>query len=119
VDAFSSDSIPTHLITTEAINIYFEKLKDDGILLIHVSNRYVDIEVIADVVLRNNGYYSYVYEAEKSDEALPSIWVVGSKTEIEELNNLPQVEVLTDTSLFNKTWTDHYTPLLPFLKTNW
>jgi len=119
VDAFSSDSIPTHLITTEAINIYFEKLKDDGILLIHVSNRYVDIEVIADVVLRNNGYYSYIYEAEKSDEALPSIWVIGSKTEIEELDHLPQVEILTDTSLFNKTWTDHFTPLLPFLKTNW
>lgn len=40
LDAFSSDSIPTHLMTLEAIEMYLDKLNEDGILIFHVSNRY-------------------------------------------------------------------------------
>ena len=43
VDAFSSDSIPIHLITTEAMKLYFSHLKDDGVLVMHVTNRYMDL----------------------------------------------------------------------------
>ncbi len=50
VDAFSSDAIPAHLITKEAIDMYFEKLVEEGILCVHTSNRYVDlVRVVADV----------------------------------------------------------------------
>jgi hypothetical protein len=49
VDAFSSDAIPRHLITKEAIQMYFKKLAPDGILCVHTSNRYVDlVPVVAD-----------------------------------------------------------------------
>lgn len=43
VDAFSSDAIPTHLITREALRVYLDKLSDDGILAFHISNRYLDL----------------------------------------------------------------------------
>lgn len=43
VDAFSSDSIPVHLITKEAFNIYKKHTKNDGIILFHISNRYLDL----------------------------------------------------------------------------
>src|SRR5262249_21352923 len=43
VDAFSSDAIPAHLITTEAIGMYFEKLAPHGILCVHTSNKHVDL----------------------------------------------------------------------------
>jgi hypothetical protein len=43
VDAFSSDSIPVHLITTEAMQLYLSHIKDDGMLVIHVTNRYMDL----------------------------------------------------------------------------
>jgi hypothetical protein len=43
VDAFSSDSIPVHLITTEAMQLYLSRLKDDGVLVMHVTNRYMDL----------------------------------------------------------------------------
>jgi spermidine synthase len=43
VDAFSSDSIPVHLLTTEAMQLYFHHLKPDGILAVHISNRYLDL----------------------------------------------------------------------------
>lgn len=44
VDAFSSDAIPTHLLTSEAIAGYLAKLTPDGVLAIHISNRYMDLE---------------------------------------------------------------------------
>lgn len=46
VDAFSSDSIPVHLLTVEAMRLYQKHLKADGILGVHISNRYVDLEPV-------------------------------------------------------------------------
>ena len=43
LDAFSGDAIPTHLLTAEAISLYLHKLKGDGVLVIHISNRYADL----------------------------------------------------------------------------
>lgn len=43
IDAFSSDSVPVHLITREALALYFAHLKPHGIVLFHVSNRYLDL----------------------------------------------------------------------------
>ncbi len=42
-DAFSSDSIPTHLLTVEAMNLYLERITDDGMVVLHISNRYLDL----------------------------------------------------------------------------
>ena len=44
LDAFSSDAIPTHLLTREAIQLYLSKLQSDGVLVFHLSNRYLDLE---------------------------------------------------------------------------
>jgi hypothetical protein len=50
VDAFSSDAIPVHLITEEAIQMYFEKIRENGVLCLHTSNRHVDlVKPITDV----------------------------------------------------------------------
>jgi SAM-dependent methyltransferase len=46
VDAFSSDSIPVHLLTREAFGLYFHHLEPDGILAVHVSNRYLDLKPV-------------------------------------------------------------------------
>jgi hypothetical protein len=43
VDAFSSDAIPVHLITLQAIKIYMSKLREDGVLCVHTSNRHMDL----------------------------------------------------------------------------
>jgi hypothetical protein len=56
VDAFSSDAIPAHLITKEAIKMYFDRLSEEGILCVHTSNRYVSLpKVVAAVALALNG----------------------------------------------------------------
>lgn len=46
IDAFSSDAIPLHLVTSEAIGVYARALKPDGILLIHISNRFFNLEPV-------------------------------------------------------------------------
>jgi hypothetical protein len=46
VDAFSSDSVPVHLLSREALQLYLSKLTADGILAFHVSNRYLDLEPV-------------------------------------------------------------------------
>jgi hypothetical protein len=46
VDAFSSDAIPVHLLTREALALYFHHLNPDGILALHISNRYLDLEPV-------------------------------------------------------------------------
>ena len=43
VDAFTSDSVPVHLLTQQAIKLYFSKLKDDGVVLLHISNRNLEM----------------------------------------------------------------------------
>ena len=43
IDAYSSDAVPVHLTTLEAMRLYFTRLKDDGVLVFHISNRYYDI----------------------------------------------------------------------------
>lgn len=46
VDAFSSDSIPTHLLTQEAIKLYFKKIKPDGMLALHITNRHLALKKV-------------------------------------------------------------------------
>ena len=46
VDAFSSDSIPVHLLTREAVKLYFERLESDGVLILHISNRYLNLRPV-------------------------------------------------------------------------
>ncbi|MFN4183822.1 MAG: spermidine synthase [Hyphomonas sp.] len=46
IDAFSSDSVPAHLLTREAIALYMSRIKDDGVVLLHVSNRYMGLETV-------------------------------------------------------------------------
>ncbi len=49
-DAFSSDSIPIHIVTKEAFEMYLNKIKDDGIIVIHISNRHLDIEPVITLI---------------------------------------------------------------------
>mgnify|MGYP001007036276 CR=1 FL=1 len=55
VDAFSSDAIPIHLITREAFELYFRKLKDDGVLMVHVSNRYLSLAPVVGNIAKDLG----------------------------------------------------------------
>jgi hypothetical protein len=55
IDAFSSDSIPLHLLTREALALYFSKLAPDGALLFHISNRYLELRPILSALAEDAG----------------------------------------------------------------
>jgi hypothetical protein len=54
VDAFSSDAIPVHLLTKESIALYLQKLKPDGIIMLHISNRYLRLEPVCAKLMQEH-----------------------------------------------------------------
>jgi SAM-dependent methyltransferase len=55
VDAFNSDAIPVHLLTREALGMYLEKLKPGGVVVFHLSNRYLDLDPVVAALARDRG----------------------------------------------------------------
>ena len=73
VDAFSSDAIPIHLLTVEALRLYLGKLSARGILALHVSNQNLDLPPVLEANLRALGNVSGIYvEGERGAGALAS-----------------------------------------------
>jgi SAM-dependent methyltransferase len=88
LDAFSSDAIPAHLITREAFEIYQRHLKPDGVIAVHISNRYLNLEPIVMLLARhfqlteaiiNDNDVDERQEDEESGGAYSSDWVLLSK----------------------------------------
>jgi spermidine synthase len=55
LDAFSSDSIPIHLLTREAVTLYLSRLSEDGALAIHISNNHLNLRPVVAGVMRDLG----------------------------------------------------------------
>jgi hypothetical protein len=70
MDAFSGDSVPVHLITREAFQIYFRHLKPDGILAVNTTNTYLDLDPVVErsAAAVGKSAYSYSYTADPGDE---------------------------------------------------
>ncbi|MSP58981.1 MAG: hypothetical protein EXR72_01340 [Myxococcales bacterium] len=58
VDAFSGDAVPLHLLTVEAVALYVARLAPDGVLLVHVSNRYLDLARVLRATARRLGLHA-------------------------------------------------------------
>jgi hypothetical protein len=67
VDAFSSDAIPVHLITRQAVKIYFDRLVEDGVLLMHISNRYLDLQPVLANIADELGVVGYHMSDDEND----------------------------------------------------
>jgi hypothetical protein len=82
VDAFSSDSIPVHLLTTEAVGLYLDRLTGDGILALHISNKYVKLEPVVAAIAKEHNLVARVWndDAEGKHGKTASSWVVLART---------------------------------------
>lgn len=83
VDAFSSDAIPVHLITREAIELYRDRMTEDGILALHISNKYVRLEPVCARLAHELGMAVRVWSdsAEQHPGKTASSWVVLARNE--------------------------------------
>ena len=76
MDAFTSDAVPAHLITSEAFTAYERHLKPDGILAVHVSNRFLDLAPVIKALADKHGFHGViVYETQPT----VSDWILLSK----------------------------------------
>lgn len=81
VDVFSGDSVPAHLLTVEAIELYRRRLTPGGLLAIHVSNRYLSLGRVAAGVLTAAGLPYALVAGKRGDLAAFSVWVLSSADE--------------------------------------
>lgn len=116
LDAFSSDSIPVHLLTLEAFKMYLRKLGPEGVLAVHISNRYLDLgPIVGRIALELN---LAVLEDIDGDADLEigktaSRWITLSP-KIENLQPLMKDPDWSDLSIpaYSPLWTDDYSNLL-------
>jgi hypothetical protein len=117
VDAFSGDSIPVHLFTLQALELYFHHLKPDGILALHITNTHLDLAPVVETVRRALGKYAVLITNEKDDEhkIYRAVWALVSSKPIES----PAIQRVGARLPFRqelRVWTDDYNNLFQILK---
>ncbi len=122
MDAFSSDAVPTHLLTKEAIELYFKKLKPNGILAFHITNRHLSIKKVLSVHAEQLHLAALIQEF-KPKKDIPLVvatdWVVMAKNKAV-LNSLQQSQLgqwqkmplYFDLAI----WTDDFTNIIDIWK---
>ena len=68
LDAFSSDAIPVHLLTREALAGYLSRLKPGGVIILHVSNRHLELASVAAAVGAADGLVAYYKEDDRAND---------------------------------------------------
>jgi hypothetical protein len=121
-DAFSSDAIPLHLVTREALALYLRKLGPRGVLAFHISNRFLDLEPVLANLARDRQLVAYISRdiamgtldiAAAKDS---SVWVAMARqaADLGELTtNWKWIPAVTSTQ---PVWTDDYSNILSALR---
>jgi hypothetical protein len=116
VDAYSSDAIPIHLATQEAMKIYKDKLAPQGAVLMHVSNRHLELSSVVVGIAEANDLKSWVYSEDsgRDGEYIFSTSVVVSAREEADIGKLASSEQWAETEADEKqrVWTDDYSNVL-------
>ena len=118
IDAFSSDSIPVHLITREALGVYLRHMKADGIVAFHVSNRFLDLVPVVARLAGEHQAHAVLVDEESSEDKTTSTWVLVSR-DAKALERSEIVEAgatAPETRDDWRTWTDDYSNLVQILK---
>jgi SAM-dependent methyltransferase len=122
VDAFSSDAIPVHLITRQALGMYLRHVRPDGIVAFHVSNRFLDLVPVVARIAREQGAHAMLVrdepDEEEDDKRARTDWVLVSRDPAA----LKRGEIAQRGGVAPhdrpewRTWTDDYSNLIQILK---
>jgi spermidine synthase len=124
VDAFSSDAIPMHLMTVEAFDLYDRVVRDDGVVLVHITNRYIDLEPVLRSLTQREGWHAAVRQDEAVEQPgtgslFPSKWVALTRDPavLDRVMGGTGAEwrALSDHRA-PRAWTDDFASVLPLLK---
>jgi hypothetical protein len=119
IDAFSSDSIPVHLITREAITLYKRHLKPDGVIAFHISNRYLDLTGVTKQLANDVGMQAIQVTDDPGEDSYlyRSDWVLitnNAKLVNDLLEKKLAIQVAAKENL--RPWTDSFNNLFEVLK---
>ena len=125
IDAFSSDSIPTHLLTKEALELYLSKLKTGGLIFFHTSNRVMDVSSVVVRLAEDAGLESrYIKLLEFEDKQYGKFYRGSSGLLLGQAESLIQATQGNDDwnilrpSPSVKLWSDDYSSILGALKSH-
>src|SRR6185503_55910 len=115
IDAFSSDSVPAHLLTTQALDLYLSKLGPDGVLAFHISNRYLNLEPLLAGLSRRAGLSAFIRRDgdENATGRFPSWWVVMARSDAA-LGTIPG-DPRWSRAQGNTVWTDDFSNILSLM----
>ena len=118
IDAFSSDAIPVHLITTEAVGVYLKHMKPGGVIAYHVTNRYLNlVPVVAALAEAHKLYMVHIADNGEDSLASRSDWLLLSDRR-ESLDHPALTDAASDVEARKdwRLWTDDYNNLVQVLK---
>jgi SAM-dependent methyltransferase len=119
VDAFSGDAIPVHLLTRQAYKLYWRHLKPDGVLAMHVSNKYLNLGPVVALSAAEEGKRAMLIsnEADDEKEIAASDWVlVSSRPGFFEQPEIKDADEKIEPIRGLRTWTDDYSNLYKILR---
>jgi SAM-dependent methyltransferase len=118
VDAFSSDSIPVHLLTKEAMDLYFRHLRPDGILAVHISNRYLNLQPVLEGEVNATQKTARLVDTEDDDtqDVFGATWVLITSPATGFKGELLSNSAPLDSKRSVRLWTDDYSNLFKILK---
>ena len=119
LDAFSGDAVPVHLLTLEAVELYKRHLSPSGVLVIHVSNRYLDLRAVVEAAARHFGWDHVVVDSVGDrDEGYSAGWVLlgPDPKPIEAIRRQPGVRRTIGEPREITPWTDEHANVLGTLE---
>ena len=122
LDAFSSDAIPVHLMTREALQLYLEKLSPTGALAFHITNRHLNLQPLMASLADSSGLLGLVQidgnvtAAEQAAGKLSSIWVVMARQRQDLGDLVLDRRWQPSTSAGIPVWTDDYSDIFSLFR---
>ena len=118
VDAFSSESVPVHLLTHEAMELYFRHLKPDGILAVNISNRFLDLEPVVDGECRALGKTDRRVDNDDDDaeDVFAASWVLATSPASGFDKLIMDGSARIEAGRKIRLWTDDYSNLFQILR---
>jgi spermidine synthase len=119
IDAFSSDSIPVHLLTDECFDVYQKHLKEDGILLFHISNRFINLKPVIFATTQKRGLTAtYIVHKSGEDESISgSDWILVTNEKVANHARIITAAIDYQMPANAPQWTDDFASLAPVM--NW